>query len=119
MGVIVVAAVCVPRRSRRCSRCAGYRAQTSSHRGADASAVPTASDGADHRAGAGPEQAARLARPDCKGPQTQILAAVRSSRIGSTAPETGSDFDRNRSQIGSAVSRGPALALLPRTALEG
>jgi hypothetical protein len=47
------------RRSRRCSRCAGYRAQTSSHRGADASAVLPASDGADHRAGAGPEQAAR------------------------------------------------------------
>ena len=56
MGVIVVAAVCVPRRSRRCSRCAGYRTQTSPHRSANASSVTPAGDSADCSAGASPEQ---------------------------------------------------------------
>jgi hypothetical protein len=52
--VAVIAGV----RSRRCCGSAGYRAQTSPDRGADPSAMPPASDGADHRPGAGPEQAA-------------------------------------------------------------
>jgi len=58
MGAIVVAAICVPWRSRRCCGRTSYGAQTSSYRSADASAMTPARDGTDHRTGAGPEQAA-------------------------------------------------------------
>ena len=58
MDVIVVAAICVPWRSRRCRGRTSYGAQTSSYRSPDASAMTPARDGTDHRTGAGPEQAA-------------------------------------------------------------
>ena len=58
MDVIVVAAICVSWRSRRCCGRTSYGAQTSSHRSADASAMTPARDGTDHRTGARPEQAA-------------------------------------------------------------
>ena len=54
---IVVTAVYVPRRCRY-SRRTGYGAQASSDRGANASTMTPACDGADHRPCAGPEQSA-------------------------------------------------------------
>ena len=86
MGVIVVAVVCVPRRSRRCSRCAGYRTQTSPHRSANASSMTPAGDGADHRPGAGPEQAAG------KG----ALAGIVGVRVGGChQQQSGTDYAGN------------------------
>jgi len=58
MDVIVVAAICVPWRSRRCCGRTNYGTQTSSYRSADASAMTPARDGTDHRPRTGPEQAA-------------------------------------------------------------
>jgi hypothetical protein len=59
MDVIVVAAVCVARRSRRRGSRTGYCAQTSSDCGPDTSTMTSARDGADHRPGAGPKKSAR------------------------------------------------------------
>jgi hypothetical protein len=58
MGVIVVAVVCVPRRSRWCRGRACYGAQSSANCRTNARAMTPARDGADHRSGAGPKQSA-------------------------------------------------------------
>ena len=64
MHVIVVTVVCVP------------RTQTSPHRSTDASAVPPAGDGADHRSCADPEQAAG----------NGVLAGIVGVRVGGCHP---------------------------------